>query len=714
MSPAELHDRLPGLSPGRRVLAEALAQHAKPEQELTVSEWADRFRKVSAESGSRYPGDWETSRTPYLREPMDCLHPDHPARRVALKFSAQTGKSEVPVNWFGFIVDRAPGTILMVLPSLDEAIKFNRVKIQPTVDASPQIRHRVRPENARDEAASTTSFKRFSGGFAQIVTASSSKGLQMVSIRYLVMDEVSEYPLDTDGRGSPIDQARARQKSYGDLAKEFASSTPGMAGVCRISAMFEDGDRRRFYIACPHCDERQTLRWENMQPPSETTRHRVTFNCVACGQFIDQVERERMLANGVWIPTRSNDPGQDVPGAILDPVPEHFPGVELERWVCDPCEGRCRDWQPSYALWSAYSPMESWGDIFARGVAAKGNPLKEKTFCQQDLGEPYDPTTDAPDYERLIVARRPWGKGTVPYPAAALTGFIDVQGDRYVWGVWAWGPGFRGWLVDHGIIPRSGDVTADFVLIDQLGARTFPTPAGVELSPIAFGIDTGNETQLLYDKVAGRPWLTATKGDNRSKAPPLRLSKGQLRDGFGRPIVGRMIPLGLIGQFDLKSAVYKGLKHLVAGPREDGSWPDGTLHLPDWIGEDYARELTAEVLIDPQAEAKGKAKRALLERPGDHREWRKLPGRANEALDIVVGAKALAWQEGAGQISASRWDELVAAAHRPAKPSEPDLFARPDLTQAPIVAADPSEPQPEAAPRPTSWISKPRRGWLQR
>jgi phage terminase large subunit GpA-like protein len=712
MTPAELHERLPGLSPGRRILAEALAQHARPEQELTVSEWADRYRKVSAESGSRYPGPWSTARTPYLREPMDCLHPDHPARRVALKFSAQTGKSEIPVNWFGFIVDRAPGTMLMVLPSLDEAIKFNRVKIQPTVDASPQIRHRVRPENARDEASSTTSFKRFSGGFAQIVTASSSKGLQMVSIRYLVMDEVSEYPLDTDGRGSPIDQARARQKSYsdGDLAKEFASSTPGLAGTCRITGMYEDGDRRRFYVACPHCGDRQTLRWENMQPPSETTRRRVTFNCVSCGQFIDQVEREAMLATGEWIPTRSNDPSQELPGAIYDPVPEHFPPEDLAKWSCAPCEGRCRDWQPSYALWSAYSPMESWGDIYARGVAAKGDPLKEKTFCQQDLGEPYDPTSDAPDHERLMAVRRFWPKGTVPFPAAVVSGFIDVQeSGTFEWAVWGWGPGFQGWLVDCGIIIRSGDIDADFAILDALCARTFPTEAGVELTPIAWGIDTGNETQLLYDKVAGRPWLTATKGVGKNKAPPLFMSKAQLKDGFGRAIPGRIIDLGLIGTFDLKSAVYKGLKALAAGPREDGSYPHGTLHLPDWINEDYCRQLTAEVLIDPQAEAKGKAKRALLERPGDHREWRKLPGRKNEALDEVVGAKALAWQEGAGQISASRWEELVAAAHRPPKPVTPDLFARPDLTES-------AQPKPEpAAPeqKPSSWVS-PRRGWLQR
>ena len=69
----------------------------------------------------------------------------------------------------------------------------------------------VRPENSRDEGASTTAFKRFAGGFNQIVTASSSKGLQMISVRWLILDEVSGYLRDVDGRGSPASQARARQ-----------------------------------------------------------------------------------------------------------------------------------------------------------------------------------------------------------------------------------------------------------------------------------------------------------------------------------------------------------------------------------------------------------------------------------------------------------------------------------------------------------------------
>ena len=40
-----------------------------------------------------------------------------------------------------------------------------------------------------------------------------------------------------------------------------------------------------------------------------------------------------------------------------------------------------------------------------------------------------------------------------------------------------------------------------------------------------------------------------------------------------------------------------------------------------------------------------------LIKTGERREWRKKPHQPNEALDIVVGARALAWGEGAGQLT---------------------------------------------------------------
>ena len=50
----------------------AFMEGLRPEQALTVSEWADKHRRLSSKASAE-PGPWRTGRTPYLREPMDCL-----------------------------------------------------------------------------------------------------------------------------------------------------------------------------------------------------------------------------------------------------------------------------------------------------------------------------------------------------------------------------------------------------------------------------------------------------------------------------------------------------------------------------------------------------------------------------------------------------------------------------------------------------------------
>jgi phage terminase large subunit GpA-like protein len=142
-------------------------------------------------------------------------------------------------------------------------------------------------------------------------------------------------------------------------------------------------------------------------------------------------------------------------------------------------------------------------------------------------------------------------------------------------------------------------------------------------------------------------------------------------------------------------SIYEGLRSLVAGPDPAGAYRPGTLHLPDWIGEDELRQLTAEVLIDPREYEAGAAnkRRGALIKTGQRREWRKKPHQANEALDIAVGARALAWGEGAGQLTASDWRERAAEAHRSGE--QPTLFS------APLIA-----PATPATPSPTRGVSE--------
>jgi len=72
----------------------ALLEAATPPPELTVSQWADLHRYISAASGARFPGKWRTDRAPYTREVMDCMGVDHPARSVWAAAGAQAAKSQ--------------------------------------------------------------------------------------------------------------------------------------------------------------------------------------------------------------------------------------------------------------------------------------------------------------------------------------------------------------------------------------------------------------------------------------------------------------------------------------------------------------------------------------------------------------------------------------------------------------------------------------------
>jgi phage terminase large subunit GpA-like protein len=75
----------------RRVVAAALAVFAPPPT-LTVSEWADRERRLSPEASAE-PGQWDTARAEYLRGVMDATY-DPAVTRVVVAKGSQVGYTE--------------------------------------------------------------------------------------------------------------------------------------------------------------------------------------------------------------------------------------------------------------------------------------------------------------------------------------------------------------------------------------------------------------------------------------------------------------------------------------------------------------------------------------------------------------------------------------------------------------------------------------------
>lgn len=661
-------DRLPS---ARSVVLGALAAAFRPRPELTVSQWAERHRIVSAESGSRAPGPWRNDRTPHLVEVMDALGPDDPAEDVVFVASAQVGKSECALNFFGYVADVAPGPMIAVLPSHDESKKFVRTKLQPMIEETPALRAKVLEMTDRSERGSTAAFKAFRGGFCQITFAGSSKGLQMLSARHTIGDEVSEWPAEAGERGDPVAQLKKRTETYERERKRLWTSTPSVlaeSGGCRVTLMYESSDQRRRYVACPHCGAWQVLAFDRLKWESETWPHRAWFECAANGCVIESAHKAAMMQAGVWIATA----GEDGPGGW-------FPAEEIERWRSRRVPTRVR----GFHIWKAYSLFASWDSIVADYLEARDAPGRMRVFTQQVLGEAWEERGDAPDAERLFVRRVPEiQRGTPAAGPLVYTGATDVQGNRLEWAVWGWSEGMTRWLVEWGVIEGDPADPAIWAAHDRIVVDRRYSAGGAPAQAVsAWAVDSGYVSQAVYNYTRGRHGVFAVDG-RHGRAEPFMGAPRKVDVRWNGKLVPRGAVIWPVGTFALKSDLYASIRRTIGGPSPEGAWPAGAMILPGDVDLAYCEQLTSEHLA------------AVERRSGVvAHEWRKLTGRPNEALDIACYARAMAYHLGLDRLTAEQWAALRAERGAPAPDSrQDDLFA---LRVAPAVSAETKATAPE-------------------
>jgi len=622
---------------GRKVFYQAFAQGVMPPPQMSVSAWAEKYRYVSAESGSPHPGKWSNARTPYLVEPMDAMGLDDPCDEVTGCKSHQIGFTESAMNAVGKIIHMDPAPVLWVLPTLDEVSKFNRVKFTPMVSETKVLSDRVKDQKSRSGEGSTGAFKRFSGGYMMTTGANSSAGLQMVSARVRVGDEIAEFPTDAGERGDPLAQADKRLTAWDALGtKKINISTPGIKGLCRISKKFDASDQCRFYVPCPECGTFQVLEFKNLKWDKDEAPFGAFFVCVH-GCCIQHHHKLSMIAQGVWIKTF--DGGDENP-----PPPQAIEADKIEIWRARKGRGAHR----GFHIWQAYSPFVSWDKIVAEHLDADGNPAKEKTFFQQVLGQAYEDVGEAPDHEKLFARREAYPLGRMPVGALVPTGFCDVQGDRLEWAVWSWGIGLTGWLIDKGII--EGNPETDDSVWQKLNAvisRTYEDYQGKQWPIEAFGIDAGYLSHRVYDFVRRQgPTVMAMKGKEGALRPMMGTPTKVDVNWRGRYVRGGC-QLWITGVDPTKSDIYARLSKTIQGQDAYGNWPLGCLHLPDAVDESYIKQMTAEYRKEVDKNGQPDLRWVC---PRDVR---------NEALDIVVGSRILAYHLGLDHYSTDRWKQLA-------------------------------------------------------
>ena len=249
-------------------IRDTFASALRPDPELTISEWSDQYRVLSRVSAGE-PGRWRTSRTPFLREIMDCLSPSSPYSRVVYMKPAQIGGSEVLLNMLGYIIHYAPGPVMLVEPTVELAKRFSRQRIAPLIENTSVLAERVSDPRERD-SGNTILAKEFPGGVLVATGANSSVGLRSMPARFLLMDEVDAYPPSASTgaagteEGDPVDLAIRRTATFANRQIAMVS-TPTIAEVSRIEQAYLESDQRKYYVPCPHCGTFQVLRWAQVK-----------------------------------------------------------------------------------------------------------------------------------------------------------------------------------------------------------------------------------------------------------------------------------------------------------------------------------------------------------------------------------------------------------------------------------------------------------------
>ena len=596
-----------------------------PEQILTVSEWADKYRILS-QKASAEPGVWRTDRVPYLREIMDALSVSSPVEEVVMMKGAQTGGTEAGNNWVGYVIDHAPGPMMMVMPTADTAKKNSRIRIQPLIDECPRLSDKVSDAKSRD-GSNTVLQKDFPGGTLVIVGANSGPGLRSLPMRYLFLDELDGYPLDVDGEGDPVALVEARARTFA-RKKKFKVSTPTVAGRSRIEAAFDETDKRYYYVPCPRCGEMEHLKWQQIKWNTEKPLG-AWYECEHCNGKIENWEKTKMLAAGEWRPTRK----QKNPKVI------------------------------GFHLNSLYSPVGwlSWGECAEEWEKTKASKERLKGFINTVLGETWKERGDAPDWKRLYERRESYKIGSVPPKVLFLTAGVDIQKDRIEVEVVGWGRDKLSWSVDYRVF--MGDTsTLDSPAWEQLTEllySAYTTVRGLDIPIRMMAVDSGYNTKVVYSWVRQFPitHVIAVKGQEhlqfslgRANAVDVNLRNKVFRRGL------KLFPVGVSV---IKKELYGWLN--LDTPDEGKAYPYGFCFFPEYE-EEHFKQLTAEQLVEKVVRGHKKY------------EWEKTRDR-NEALDCRVYSIAAASACGMDRYKDHNWARLesdmgVANSREVEKPEE--------------------------------------------
>lgn len=525
------------------------SRHLRPPPKLAPSDWSEQNIKIPI--GNAVSGLIRFANAPYQRDPIDMsARPD--CFRISLMWSAQVGKTQTALCVQAFRIAQDPTSQIMMQPSEGDLKTWLETKFNPLVESNKQLGELIAKPRGRD-GVNNQRIKSYPGGFMMFSWSGSPKTMRGRSAPLVICDETDGY--DKTSEGHPVSLLWQRAATFGDQRLLFEISTPTFKGASHIESSFDQGDQRRFYVPCPHCNAMQTLKWQNVTwAQDEDGTHlpeTARYTCDSCGVLWNDGERIAAIRNGEWIASK-------------------------------PFRGHA-----SYHLNEMYSVFRKLSDIVQSFLDKKAaNDLQ--TFVNVSLAETWEEEGEKVDAHALI-ERTETFIAPVPAGGVYLTAGVDMQTDRLELEVVAWGLGEESWSVDYKVLwgdPLCSDVWDD---LDAYLSTTFLHESGAQLAISGACIDTGGTkgyTQAAYEYCRGKQGrkIFAVKGVG----------------GWGRPIVTtpsrkktgkktRPVDLFTVGTDEAKLILSKRLGIERHGP--------GFCHFPNDREAEYFHQLTAEKLM---------------------------------------------------------------------------------------------------------------------
>ena len=569
----------------------------KPPENLTVDEWADKYRVLPDTSAEA--GPWRTNRTPYLKEPMRAFT-DPNVNRIVLVSSAQMGKSELELNIIGYIMAQDPGPILYILPGEADGKKFSRQRIAPMIRDCKVLRNKVADVKSRD-GGNTILQKMFPGGSLTITGSNSAPALASMPIRFVIGDERDRWADSAGTEGDPWELAQARQITFYNR-KSIEVSTPIIKDSSKIEASYNLGTQERWVHRCPNCHEYNEINFETIkfEKLKKVINNKEVYTvkieghvCPDCGYVFSQDVMRRQPAK--WEAQN--------PGALKM-------GIR------------------SFWLSAFSSPWLTWESIILSVVQAENDPEKLKAVYNTKLGKLWE-HRDINQSDEELLKRLEEYDAELPQGVLCLTCGVDTQDDRLEYEVVGWGKNGESWGIKKGYIMSAPDLPETWKRLDDVIDRSYKFKNGQALAIGITLIDSGGHfTQTVYKQCRKRKEkrVFAIKGRGGEGIPIVNPAKRvAIKDN--KHITCWLYSLGVDAG---KAIIYSNIQVQTPGPKY--------CHFPkgDDRGYDlnYFNGLISEKMVKRKTSG------------GYKWVWEKLPGhRRNEALDCrnyaLAGIKIL-------------------------------------------------------------------------